>query len=50
MHLRRLRHGERDGFEHILDENAVARGGVIDQHVRDRADELAVLDNRAAAQ
>ena len=43
----RQRHLHR--IEHILNENAVSRGGIVDQHVRDRADELAVLDNRRAA-
>ena len=36
--------------QHIFEEYAVARGGIVDQHVGDRADELAVLDNRASAQ
>ena len=36
--------------EHILNENAVARGGVVDHHVGDGADELAVPDQGAAAQ
>ena len=34
----------------ILDENAVPRGGVVDHHVGDRADELAVLYQEAVAQ
>ena len=41
LHLRRV--------EHILNENAVPRCRIIDEHVRYRADELAVLDNRATA-
>ena len=36
--------------EHILNENAIPRGGVVDHHVGDRADELAVPDQGAAAQ
>ena len=35
--------------EHILNENAVARGGVADEDVGDGADELSVLDDGAAA-
>ena len=49
MCLTCLRHGHlRDG-EHIFDENAVARGGIVDQHVGDCSDELAVLNDLAAA-
>ena len=36
--------------EHIFDKNAIPRGGVVDHHVGDRADELAVPDQGAAAQ
>ena len=36
--------------EHILDEYSVAACRVIDHHVRDSSDELAVLDDRRAAQ
>ena len=36
-HLRRI--------QHIFDEDAVARGGIVNEHVGDRADELAVLDD-----
>ena len=32
--------------EHILDENSVAAFGVVDEHVGDRADKLAVLNDR----
>ena len=35
-------------FQHIFDEDSVAGGGVIDQHMGHGADELAVLDNGAA--
>ena len=35
--------------EHILNENAVSGGRVIYENVRYRADELAVLDDRASA-
>ena len=35
--------------QHILGEDAVARRGIVDQHVRHRAHELAVLDNGGAA-
>ena len=31
--------------EHIFNKNAVAAFGVIDEHVVDRADQLAVLDD-----
>ena len=48
--LRCFCHGHSCGIEHILNKNSVPRGGVADQHVRDRADELAILDDRAAAQ
>ena len=34
--------------QHIFDENAVTRGGVVDQHVGDGADEVTVLDDRRA--
>jgi len=37
-----------DRGEHILDKYPVARGGVVDQHVRDRSDELAILDDGGA--
>ena len=36
--------------EHILNKDAVAAGGVRDHHVGNRSDELAVLDDRRAAQ
>ena len=35
--------------QHILDENSVSRGGVTNEDVGDRPDELSVLDDRAAA-
>ena len=37
------------GVQHIFDKNPIARGGVVYHHVRDRADELAVLDDGGAA-
>ena len=36
--------------QHILNENSVTRGGVVDEHVRHSSDELAVLDDGAARQ
>ena len=36
-------------IQHILNKNAVSRGGIVYEDVRDRADELAVLDNGASA-
>ena len=47
--LRRLRHGRLDRPDHILNENPVSRRRVVDEDVRHRADELAVLYQRAAA-
>ena len=44
--LRHPRHGKLDGGEHILHEDTVAARGVVDEHVRHRADDLAVLDQR----
>jgi len=35
--------------QHIFDENAISGGGIIHQHVGHSTDELAVLDDRAAA-
>ena len=35
-------------IQHIFNENAISRGGVIDEHVRHSADELAVLNDRRA--
>ena len=35
--------------EHILNKYSVARGGIVDEHVRYRADQLAVLNDRRAA-
>ena len=35
--------------QHIFDKNPIPRGGVADQHVRDRADKPPVLNDRAAA-
>lgn len=36
--------------QHIFNEDAVARGGVVDENVGDGAHQLSVLDNRRAAQ
>ena len=36
-------------LEHIFNKDAVARGGVADQHVRHRANEASVLQDRATA-
>ena len=38
------------GFQHILNEDPVALGGVVHQHVGDGAYQVAVLDDGAAAQ
>ena len=46
VRLRRLRHRHLRRVQHIFNENTVARGGVVDEHVGDRSDELAVLDYR----
>ena len=48
--LRRLRLGHFCRCEHIFNENAVADRWVADHDVRHRSDELAVLNDRAAAQ
>ena len=37
-------------LEHILNENPVPARRIVDEHVRDRFDELAVPDDRRAAQ
>ena len=47
--LRRLRHGHSRDGEHIFDEDSVARGRVVDQDVGDCSNELAVLNDLAAA-
>ena len=44
--LRRPRHRHLRGGEHVFDKDAVTRGGVIDEHVGHRSDQLAVLDDR----
>ena len=36
--------------KHIFNKYAISRGGIVDQHVGDRSHELAVLDDRRAAQ
>ena len=48
LRLRRLCHGHLYGIEHILNENSVTRGGIVDEDVRHRSDELSVLDDGAA--
>ena len=48
--LRRLRHRHLRGVEHIFNENSVAGGGVIDEHVRYRSHDLAALNDGRAAQ
>ena len=35
--------------QHVFNEDAVAAGGVVDQHVGDGADQVAVLDNGTSA-
>jgi len=47
--LRCFCHGDICGIQHIFNENSVPRGGIVDQHVRDRSDELAVLNDGRAA-
>ena len=37
-------------IQHIFNENAVARGGIVDEDVCHRADELAVLNDGRARQ
>ena len=44
--LRHPRHGELDGGEHVLHEDAVAARGVVDEDVRHGTDDLAVPDQR----
>lgn len=39
----------RSGIQHIFNENAVAGCWVVDQDVGNRADEFAILNDRAAA-
>ena len=34
--------------EHIFDKNAVARGGIVDEHMGNSSYDLSVLDDRAA--
>ena len=46
--LRRLLHRHLRGVQHILNENAVPRGGIVDHNVRDRTYKLAVLDDGGA--
>ena len=36
-------------IEHIFNKNAIARRGIVDQHVGHRANQFAVLDDGAAA-
>ena len=44
--LRRLGNCRLRRVQHILNENAVTRDGIVDEDVRHRADELAVLYDR----
>ena len=37
------------GIQHIFNENAVAPGGIVHQHMGDGPDEFAVLHNGTAA-
>ena len=46
--LRRLFYRNARGPQHILNENSVSRGGIVDEDVRDRSDELTVLNDGAA--
>ena len=48
LRLRRLRHGHLCCIEHILNENSVARGGIVDENVGDSSDKLAVLNDGRA--
>ena len=50
LFFRRPRHRHLRGVEYIFNENAVARGQIVDEHVGHRADKLSVLDNGRAAQ
>ena len=50
LKLRRSLHRHLRRIQHILNENAIPRGGIVYKHVRHRAHELAVLDNRRARQ
>ena len=47
--LRRLRHGHLRSVEHIFNKDPIPRGGIADEDVSDRADEVPVLNDRAAA-
>ena len=46
--LRRLCHRYLCGVQHIFDEDAVSRGGIVDENVRHSAHKLSVLDDRGA--
>ena len=49
LFLRRLRlHLTFRRIQHILNENSIPLGWICNEHVRHRADELAVLDDRRA--
>ena len=50
LSLRRLGDRRLRRIQHIFNENAVARGGVVDENMGHSPHELAVLDNRRAAQ
>ena len=47
--LRRLHHRRLRGVQHILNKNAVSRGGIVDEDVGDSTHDLAVLNERRAA-
>ena len=47
LFLRRFRDRRCCRVQHILDKNTTAARGIRDHHVRDRADELAVLNDGA---
>ena len=36
--------------QHVFEEDPISRGGIVDQHVGDGTDDLAVLDDGASAQ
>ena len=49
LRLRRSLHRHLWRIKHILNEDAVSRGGIVYEDVRYRADEFAVLNDRRAA-
>ena len=48
LFLRCFLHRHLRGGEHVFDKDAISRGGIVDEHVRDSAHELAVLDDGRA--